>query len=125
MTNLKNLFLNKKYIVAETTNAILLSIPNSGGGSWVPRKLVYPSIKYANQMVIGIFPENNYEVIKYDANGAQKITTIKGQEIINLYEEVKIKNRQKFLENIKKSEADKDINFNYIIPKWLKETDLN
>ncbi|WP_342264429.1 hypothetical protein [Spiroplasma endosymbiont of Clivina fossor] len=125
MTNLKNLFLNKKYIVAETTNAILLSIPNSGGGSWVPRKLVYPSIKYANQMVIGIFTENDYEVIKYDANGAQKITTIKGQEIINLYEEVKIKNRQKFLENIKKSEADKDINFNYIIPEWLKETDLN
>ncbi|WP_342263966.1 hypothetical protein [Spiroplasma endosymbiont of Clivina fossor] len=125
MTNLKNLFLNKKYIVAETTNAILLSIPNSGGGSWVPRKLVYSSIKYANQMVIGIFTENDYEVIKYDANGAQKITTIKGQEIINLYEEVKIKNRQKFLENIKKSEADKNINFNYIIPEWLKETDLN
>ncbi|WP_256444886.1 hypothetical protein [Spiroplasma endosymbiont of 'Nebria riversi'] len=42
-----------------------------------------------------------------------------------MYEEVKIKNRQKFLENIKKSELDKDINFNYIIPEWLKETDLN
>ncbi|WP_215825492.1 hypothetical protein [Spiroplasma endosymbiont of 'Nebria riversi'] len=125
MTNLKNLFLNKKYIVAETTNAILLSIPNSGGGSWVPRKLVYPSIKHANQMVISIFTENNYEVINYDTNGAQKITTIKGRKIINLYEEVKIKNRQKFLENIKKSEADKNINFNYIIPEWLKETDLN
>ncbi|WP_215826537.1 hypothetical protein [Spiroplasma endosymbiont of 'Nebria riversi'] len=96
MTNLKNLFLNKKYIVAEITNVILLSIPNSGGGSWVLRKSVYPSIKYANQMVVGIFTENDYEVIKYDANGAQKITTIKGQEIINLYEEVKIKNRQKF-----------------------------
>ncbi|WP_215826662.1 hypothetical protein [Spiroplasma endosymbiont of 'Nebria riversi'] len=117
--------MNKKYIVAETTNVILLSIPNSGGGSWVPRKLVYPSIKYANQMVVGIFTENDYEVIKYDTNGAQKITTIKGQEIINLYEEVKIKNRQKFLENIKKSELDKDINFNYIIPEWIKETDLN
>ncbi|WP_215825949.1 hypothetical protein [Spiroplasma endosymbiont of 'Nebria riversi'] len=60
MTNLKNLFLNKKYIVAETTNVILLSITNSGGVSWVPRKLVYPSIKYANQMVIGIFTENDY-----------------------------------------------------------------
>ncbi|WP_215826977.1 hypothetical protein [Spiroplasma endosymbiont of 'Nebria riversi'] len=78
MTNLKNLFLNKKYIVAKTTNAILLSIPNSGGSSLAPRKLVYPSIKYANQMVIGIFTENDYEVIKYDTNGGQKITTIKG-----------------------------------------------
>lgn len=93
--NLTNIFLNKNWIITETPDAIEIIAPDqyfnktsdANIGIWFPKSVVFNSIKFANQMVIGIDFTRKYEIKTSHKNSVEvKTEIIIGEE---LYQQLK------------------------------------
>ena len=118
---IKFLFVNKKYKLYITNKSFLLADPSLESlqikqGIWIPNVLTEHS-KYPNQMLIKIYVNNVYTIINYSDGNRQIIRQISGQELINEYEELKVKNKSKFNQDTTVSREWTEV----VTPEWLKK----
>jgi len=124
---LTNIFLNKNWIITETPNAIEIISPeqyfckndeNTNIGIWFYKSVVFNSIKFQNQMVIGIDFEKEYEIVTtYRDQALDNKKIIKGKELFDQFQIAKQKIKDKYFNNQKKiinPETNSDNE------KWLK-----
>lgn len=103
--NLTNIFLNKNWVITETPNAIEIMAPDqyfnktsdANIGIWFPKSVVFNSIKYHNQMVIGIDFTKEYEIkTSYQNSTEVKTKTILGEDLYNQLKQAVNKIKEKY-----------------------------
>lgn len=108
--NLTNIFLNKNWIITETPDAIEIIAPDqyfnktsdANIGIWFPKSVVFNSIKFHNQMVIGIDFTREYEIrTSYRNSSETKIEIINGAELHRQLKQAVNKIKAKYFGNKK------------------------
>lgn len=108
--NLTNIFLNKNWIITETPDAIEIIAPDqyfnktsdANIGIWFPKSVVFNSIKFHNQMVIGIDFTRKYEIkTSYQGSSEIKTETITGEELYQQLKQTITKIKEKYFGNKK------------------------
>lgn len=102
----KNIFLNKNWIITETTRAIQVYSPNQyfnkkdknvNTGIWFSNQIAFPSKYFPKYIVIGIDFEREYQIVTTYRNSDKIETeTIKGRDLYQQFEEVKETISKKF-----------------------------
>lgn len=108
--NLTNIFLNKNWIITETPDAIEIIAPDqyfnktsdANIGIWFPKSVVFNSIKFHNQMVIGIDFTRKYEIrTSYPNSSDVKVESIIGEELHRQFKQAVDKIKAKYFGNKK------------------------
>ncbi|WP_308149682.1 hypothetical protein [Spiroplasma sp. AdecLV25b] len=123
-----NIFLNKNWIITETPNAIEIISPeqyfnktddNANIGIWFSKTIAFNSIKYPNQMVIGIDFDKEYEIVtsyRNSTNTSKEI--IKGKDLYDQFQVIRQQIKDKYFNN--RNQTFKPNNSKNQDGKWLK-----
>lgn len=123
-----NIFLNKNWIITETPNAIEIISPeqyfnktydNANIGIWFSKTIAFNSIKYPNQMVIGIYFDKEYEIVtsyRNSTNTSKEI--IKGKDLYDQFQVIRQQIKDKYFNN--RNQTFKPDNSKNQDGKWLK-----
>lgn len=126
----KNVYLNKNWVLVETSKAVKILSPDHyfktndekcNRGIWFSKDIIFKSLKFDNQFVVGINEEQNYEIITSYPKTANKQDTkeiIKGKDLYEQFIATKQQIKAKYYPNNAKTigpvttTSEKD--------KWLK-----